>query len=63
MILSKPKISADFHLKLLKYGKFMSRGYLEFLLLPIYKNKKTNGKRILERGLPICGLRPNRVCE
>jgi hypothetical protein len=25
--------------------------------------KKTNGTTILERGLPICGLRPNHVCR
>jgi hypothetical protein len=27
------------------------------------KNKLTNGTTILERGLPIYGLRPNHVCE
>jgi hypothetical protein len=28
-----------------------------------WEYKKTNGTTILERGLPIYGLRPNHVCE
>jgi hypothetical protein len=29
----------------------------------MYIQKKNNGTTILERGLPICGLRPNHVSE
>jgi hypothetical protein len=36
---------------------------LSFLYEQTNKQKQTNGTTILERGLPICGLRPNHVCE
>jgi hypothetical protein len=47
-----------------KSVEYASDFFFDGLSARVYYIKKlTNGTKILERGLPIFGLRPNHVCE